>query len=75
MLNQHINEVNTMQAATDIRNTAHQLIDQLPPDTTWQQLLYTLQVRQDIELGMADSQAGRVVSTAELREQLGLKKR
>jgi hypothetical protein len=74
MLSERVKEVETMQPAVDIRDTAHQLIDQLPPDTTWEQLLYTLQVRQDLEQGMADSQAGRVVSTEELRQQLGLKK-
>ena len=61
-----------MQTVADIKQTAHQLIDQLPDNTTWEQLVYTMQVRQEIELGKAVSLAGRVVSTEELRQQLGL---
>ncbi|MEJ2445490.1 MAG: hypothetical protein P8Y42_18900 [Exilibacterium sp.] len=64
-------EVSTMQTA-NVKETAHQLIDQLPDDTSWEKVLYTLQVRHDIEAGLADVEAGRVVTTEQLRRDLGL---
>ncbi len=60
-----------MQTA-NVKETAHQLIDQLPDDTSWEKVLYTLQVRHDIEAGLADVEAGRVVTTEQLRRDLGL---
>ena len=59
-------------ASEDIKQTAHQLIDQLPDGVSWEKLLYTLQVRRDIEAGLADSRAGRTVSTAAVRAEFGL---
>ena len=56
----------------DIKQTAHHLIDQLPDGVSWEKLLYTLQVRRDIEAGLADSKAGRGVSTRALRAEFGL---
>ncbi len=61
-----------MESTEVIKQTAHQLIDELPDDATWETLLYTLQVRHDIEAGMADAKADRVYSTAEIRERLGI---
>jgi predicted transcriptional regulator len=61
-----------MEPAHEIKRTAHQLIDSLPDDTTWEALLYTLQVRHDIEAGLADVEAGRVYSTEEVRMSLGI---
>jgi hypothetical protein len=63
-----------MQSTLEIKETAHRLIDELPDNTTWEKLLYTLHVRHDIEAGLRDSEAGRVMSSDELREQLGIKK-
>ncbi len=61
-----------MQSASDIKDTAHRLIDALPDDTSWEKLLYTLQVRHDIEAGLKDSDAGYVVDSGELRRELGI---
>jgi hypothetical protein len=61
-----------MEAAPEIKQTAHQLIDSLPDDATWEILLYTLQVRHDIEAGLADGKANRVYSTTEAKARLGL---
>jgi hypothetical protein len=63
-----------MQSASDIKNTAHKLIDTLPDDTNWETLLYTLQIRHDIEAGLKDSDAGYVVDSGELRRQLGIQR-
>ena len=58
--------------AQDTKQTAHHLIDQLPDGVSWEKILYTLQVRRDIEAGLADSRAGRGVSTKALRAKFGL---
>ncbi|MCY4154800.1 MAG: hypothetical protein OXE97_09135 [Gammaproteobacteria bacterium] len=61
-----------MQLEQEIKQTAHRIIDNLPDDTSWEKLLYTLQIRYDIEAGLAESDANQVVSSAELRQQLGI---
>ncbi len=61
-----------METTEAIKQTAHQLIDALPDNATWETLLYTLQVRHDIEAGLADANAGRVYSTDEARTRLGI---
>lgn len=56
----------------DVKRIAHHLIDQLPDGVSWEKLLYTLQIRGDIEAGLEDSKAGRVISTEALRSEFGL---
>ena len=58
----------------NVKTVAHQLIDQLPDDADWEKILYTLQIRKDIEAGLADVEVGRVVTTEQLRKDLGLNK-
>jgi hypothetical protein len=56
----------------NVKETALQLIDQLPDNTSWEKLLYALQVRRDIEAGLRDVDEGRVLSSNELRAVLGI---
>ena len=51
-----------------VKEAAHQLIDQLPEDVNWDKVLYTFQVRRDIEAGMADIEAGRVIDGEKVME-------
>jgi|GEM_PF-659836 len=67
MLKGIANEVNVMQPA-NVKEVAHQLIDQLPDDANWDKVLYTFQVRRDIEAGMADIEAGRVIDGEKVME-------
>jgi predicted transcriptional regulator len=55
-----------------IKSDARQLVDDLPDDATWDDLMYEIYVRQQIEAGLADSQAGRTVDVAEVRKKYGL---
>jgi predicted transcriptional regulator len=54
------------------KQAAHRLIDQLPDDATWDQLAYHIEARASIERGLADVQAGRVLSHEEIRKEFGL---
>lgn len=55
-----------------IKEEARRLIDRLPENSTWDDLMYEIYVRQTIEAGLADSEAGRVISVEQVRKQFGL---
>lgn len=69
MLNRNKSEVKVMQPI-NVKDAAHRLIDQLPEDASWDKVIYTLQVRRDIEAGMEDIEAGRVVDGDKVMEWL-----
>jgi predicted transcriptional regulator len=46
---------------TDIRPDAHRLVDGLPLNATWDDLMYEILVRQSVDVGLADSSAGRTM--------------
>lgn len=54
-----------MQSAKD---TAKQLIDQLPESVTLNDIMYELYVKQKIEAGMKASREGRVTPHAEVKQ-------
>ena len=54
-----------------IKQRAHELIEALPDDATWQDVLYALELRSDVEAGLADAKAGRVTDADELRREYG----
>lgn len=56
----------------NIKETARRLIDQLPDNSTWDDLMYEIYVRQAVEAGLADSEVGRVVSVDDVRKKFGL---
>jgi hypothetical protein len=55
-----------------IKQTAHQLVENLPEDSTWEDLMYQIYVREVIEQGLEDSRANRVYPTDEIRQHLSL---
>lgn len=57
-----------------IKKDAQQLVNDLPDNATWEDLMYRIYVRQAIEAGLRDSDAGRVVSVDEVRARFGLPK-
>ncbi len=59
---------------TDVKEEAKRLIDQLPDNSTWDDLMHEIYVRQSIEKGLADSQSGRTTSVEDVREKFGLNK-
>ena len=54
-----------------VQEEAHRLVDQLPPDATWEDLQYQIYVRQAVEAGLADCDAGRLIPVDEVRRRLG----
>ena len=44
-------------ATANIKEEARKLIDKMPDDSTWDDLMHKIYVRQAIESGLADSQA------------------
>ena len=56
----------------NVRNEARRLLDRLPDDVTWDELMHEIYVRQSIEAGLADSKAGKIVDVKVVRERFGL---
>ena len=60
-----------MQEA-NVKSQAHRLVNDLPESATWEDLMYKIYVRQAIEAGLEDSQAGRLIEVDEVRRKFGL---
>jgi predicted transcriptional regulator len=60
-----------MQDAS-VKKEAHKLVEDLPEDATWDDLMYRIYVRQAIEAGIRDADEGRVVDVDEVRARFGL---
>jgi hypothetical protein len=56
----------------NIKEEARRLIERLPEDMSWDDLMHEIYVRQSIEAGLNDSGAGRVKDVAEVRSKFGL---
>ncbi len=57
---------------TNIKEEARRLIDKLPEESTWDDLMYEIYVRQVVESGVEDSRAGRTTDVEQVREKFGL---
>lgn len=56
-----------------VKAEAAKLVEALPEDATWDDLMYEIYVRQAIDSGRADSDAGDVVSAEDVRNEFGLR--
>ncbi len=56
----------------DVKSAAQQLVDGLPDDATWDDVMYRVYVRQAIDAGRQDVVEGRLTDVAEVRRQFGL---
>ncbi len=61
-------------ATVNVKEDARQLVEGLPDNATWEDLMYKIYVRQAVERGMEDSRAGRTIDVSELRARFGLSK-
>ena len=56
----------------NVKQEARHLVESLPESATWDDLMYTIYVRQAVEAGLEDSEAGRVLDVKEVRAKFGL---
>jgi hypothetical protein len=61
-----------MSAPATIKEEARRIVDELPDNASWEDLIYRIYVRQSIEAGLRDSEAGLIESVAEVRRSFGL---
>ena len=54
------------------KDEAHKLIDRMPPNATWDDLMREIYVLEVIERGLADSNEGRTRDVKEIRAKYGL---
>jgi predicted transcriptional regulator len=59
-------------STVNIKEEAKRLIEKLPENMTWDDLMHEIYVRQSVEAGLADSEAGKVKDVAEVRAKFGL---
>ncbi|HET8655112.1 MAG TPA: hypothetical protein VFL93_06330 [Longimicrobiaceae bacterium] len=55
-----------------IKDEARRMIEILPENSTWEDLMEQIYVRKTIEAGLADSEAGRTVPVTDVRRRFGL---
>lgn len=53
-----------------VKEIVEEILEQLPDDTTLEEFQYRLFVRQKIEQGLADVEAGRVISHDEAKQRM-----
>ncbi len=54
------------------KDEAHRMIDLMPPNATWDDLMREIYVRETIERGLADSEEGRTQDVKVVRARYGL---
>lgn len=54
------------------KQQARQLLEKLPEDATWDDVVYEFAVRRSVERGLVDAAEERVMSSEQLRAALGL---
>ena len=55
------------------KDQARALLESLPDDVTWDDIVYELVARSSIELGLADAENGRVTDANIVRRELRLR--
>jgi len=59
-------------SSNNIKKEALLLVESLPENATWDELMYRIYVRQAIEAGLEDTSTGRTVDVQEVRRRLEL---
>ena len=52
------------------KDAARRLIEQLPEQATWDDIMYELYVKQKLEAGLADIEAGRTIPHEQVKAEL-----
>ncbi len=72
MTDNNSNTIFICMSTENVKSEARRLLDRLPEDVTWDELMHEIYVRQSIEAGLADSNAGKIVDVKAVRERFGL---
>ena len=59
-------------AMTIDKGEAHGIVNRMPENATWDDLIHEIYVRQVIEKGLADSREGRTTDVRNVRQEFGL---
>ena len=59
-------------ATPNIKEEARRLVEKLPENSTWEDLMHEIYVRQAIDAGLADSKEGRTTDVEHVRSSFGL---
>ena len=57
--------------ASNVTQSAHQLIDNLPENATWDDVVYKIVMRREIKKGLADSDANRTTPAEDVLKEFG----
>ena len=60
-------------STANLKQAAHHLIDQLPDNASWDDVVYEMVIRREIEVGLADSEASRTTSVEDMFREFGFK--
>lgn len=58
--------------AANVKDEARRLVEKLPDDASWDDLMHEIYVRQAIEAGLEDSRTGNLTSLEAIRAKFGL---
>lgn len=59
--------------SANTKQVAHELIDRLPDNASWDDVVYEMVTRREIELGLADSEANRTTPVEDIAKEFGRK--
>ena len=51
---------------SQVKDQVRKLLDEIPDDATWDDIMYEFYLRKKVEQGLADLEEGRVVSQEEI---------
>ena len=54
-----------------VKETARDLVDELPDDASWRDLIFRIVLRASIEQGLSEADAGLLTSQAEIEREFG----
>ncbi|MBI3571215.1 MAG: hypothetical protein HY082_08940 [Gammaproteobacteria bacterium] len=60
-------------STANLKQAARELIDRLPDNASWDDVVYEMVTRREIELGLADSEANRTAPVEDVAKEFGLK--
>ncbi len=59
-------------SAQSVKEAAHELIDQMPDDAGWDEVVYRMAVRRSIEKALAQAEAGELIPQEEIEREFGI---